>query len=247
MHIIASTLLVSLALLVEGVTAMGGRHGSPSWKRTPHRGHGVDEPAVNVTSRELEKRFDGARFTFYDAGLGACGKVNSNSEFVVAMNAGQFAGGAHCFETITITVNGKSTQAQVVDLCPVCPFAGLDFSRGLFNFYANEGAGVLSGSWVFGAGAPAPPPPAPKPVAPTPTPPPPSKTPTPTPSSTVPPPSTSHSTSHSSSPSASPSASSTASVAPVPTPVGNLQQFNLAFIQMGSIALASPEFESPPA
>lgn len=30
----------------------------------------------------VEKRFDSARFTFYDAGLGACGITNSNSDFV---------------------------------------------------------------------------------------------------------------------------------------------------------------------
>lgn len=40
------------------------------------------EEAQNVTSRNLERRFGDARFTFYDAGLGACGKVNSGSDFV---------------------------------------------------------------------------------------------------------------------------------------------------------------------
>lgn len=30
----------------------------------------------------LRKRFDGARFTFFDTGLGACGTVNSASDFV---------------------------------------------------------------------------------------------------------------------------------------------------------------------
>lgn len=45
------------------------------------------EPAQNLTLRDipsgpLEKRFSNARFTFYDAGLGACGRVNKNSDFV---------------------------------------------------------------------------------------------------------------------------------------------------------------------
>lgn len=37
---------------------------------------------VTVTTRALERRFDNAKFTFYDAGLGACGKTNKGSDFV---------------------------------------------------------------------------------------------------------------------------------------------------------------------
>ncbi|KJA27177.1 hypothetical protein HYPSUDRAFT_106555, partial [Hypholoma sublateritium FD-334 SS-4] len=91
--------------------------------------------------------FDGARFTFYAAGLGACGKTNSASDFIVALNSAQYDGGAHCFETITITVNGETQSAQIVDECPGCPFAGLDFSAGLFTAFAPESVGVLTGSW----------------------------------------------------------------------------------------------------
>lgn len=37
-----------------------------------------------VTGREFElvRRYEGSRFSFYDAGLGACGIVNSGSDFV---------------------------------------------------------------------------------------------------------------------------------------------------------------------
>lgn len=104
--------------------------------------------------RGLEKRFDNARFTFYTAGQGACGKVNSNSDFIVALNSAQYAGGAHCFEMITIQYQGKTCQAQIVDECPGCPVGGLDFSAGLFDFFAPESAGVLYGSWTFGSGNP---------------------------------------------------------------------------------------------
>ena len=41
----------------------------------------TDADAV-LDSRDLERRFEGSRFTFYDAGLGACGRTNSNSDFV---------------------------------------------------------------------------------------------------------------------------------------------------------------------
>ncbi|KAG6335157.1 hypothetical protein ID866_3941 [Astraeus odoratus] len=94
---------------------------------------------------------------------------------------------------ITITVNGRSTQAQIMDECPGCPYAGLDFSEGLFKFFADESAGVLYGSWVFGSGAPA------TTSTPTPTPTttwqPPTTTSLPTPSTTWSPPPTTTSTS----------------------------------------------------
>ncbi|TFY72337.1 hypothetical protein EVG20_g668 [Dentipellis fragilis] len=121
------------------------------------RSHGRRHPGVSaVESRsmsQLTKRFDNARFTFYADGLGACGKTNAPGDFIVALNSAQYAGGSHCFESITITANGKSTQASIVDECPGCPFGGLDLSEGLFKFFASESVGVLTGSWEFGSGA----------------------------------------------------------------------------------------------
>lgn len=231
---LTSRFLLSLALLSSVV----GAHSRILSRKPPARAHSVrDSVEQNITSRALEKRFDGARFTFYDAGLGACGRVNSGSDFVVAMNAAQYAGGAHCFQTITITANGKTTSAQVVDLCPGCPFAGLDLSRGLFNFFASESVGVLQGSWNFGGGAPG------APAS--------SKTTStstrattahPTPTST--PPTTTH-TSTTSTSSALTSASTSGSAAPTASSVdatpqiNNLEQIYLAFIQIGGVALSA--------
>ncbi|KAJ7361721.1 RlpA-like double-psi beta-barrel-protein domain-containing protein-containing protein [Mycena albidolilacea] len=87
-----------------------------------------------------------AKFTFYDAGLGACGRTNSGNDFIVAMNVPQFNGGTVCNKEITITYNGKTAKATVVDQCMNCPYGGLDFSRGLFNFFAHESQGVIYGT-----------------------------------------------------------------------------------------------------
>jgi hypothetical protein len=103
----------------------------------------------------LHKRFSNARFTFYAAGLGACGKTNSGSDFIVALNTPQYGSGSpgpQCFKTITITANGKTTTATIMDECPGCPYGGLDMSRGLFDFFASESVGVIYGSWTFGSG-----------------------------------------------------------------------------------------------
>lgn len=126
--------------------------------------------------------------------------------------------------------------------CPGCPFAGLDLSRGLFDFFAPESVGVLQGSWTFGGGAPAPAP------SPTPayTPPPPSTT-TQLPKPVfTPPTTTSTSTSSAASSSTlstlvstsnSTTAAAAASSVASPPEISNLEQMYLALIQMGGIAL----------
>ncbi|KAJ6513853.1 RlpA-like double-psi beta-barrel-protein domain-containing protein-containing protein [Mycena vitilis] len=102
--------------------------------------------AMNVA---LQRRYDNARFTFFDAGLGACGSYSSASDFIVALNAEQYGDGEHCYEMIEITYNGKTARAQIVDECPECAWGALDFSTSLFDHFASEDKGVLYGSWVF--------------------------------------------------------------------------------------------------
>jgi len=109
-------------------------------------------PEANTT-HWLEKRFDNARFSFYAAGTGACGKVNSATDFIVALNSAQYGTGSYCFQMITISYGGKTTQAQIVDECMGCPYGGLDFSTSLFTYFASESAGIIYGEWTFSSGA----------------------------------------------------------------------------------------------
>ncbi|KAF9036690.1 hypothetical protein BJ165DRAFT_1604319 [Panaeolus papilionaceus] len=113
---------------------------------------------------QLHKRYSGTRWTFFDVGLGACGKVNVESDFIVALNAEQFGSGypgPNCEKTITMTYNGKTATAKIMDMCPGCPYGGLDLSRSLFRYFAPEYVGVIQGDWNFsgsssGGDAPAP-------------------------------------------------------------------------------------------
>jgi len=98
----------------------------------------------------LAKRFSGP-MTYYAVGLGACGNTNVPSDFIVALNAAQYGSGSYCGASITITCNGKSTQATIEDECPGCGGNGLDLSQGLFEFFADTSAGVLQCTWVFGS------------------------------------------------------------------------------------------------
>ncbi|GAC72559.1 hypothetical protein PANT_7d00162 [Moesziomyces antarcticus T-34] len=110
--------------------------------------------AAGAAAAPLAKRSSG-QATYYAAGLaadhdhtsflpillttGACGWTNSGSDFIVAMNAPEWAGGAHCGQTVTITnnKNGNTQTAQVADLCPGCSWGSLDMSTSLFSALNN--------------------------------------------------------------------------------------------------------------
>ncbi|KAJ6547381.1 RlpA-like double-psi beta-barrel-protein domain-containing protein-containing protein [Mycena capillaripes] len=114
----------------------------------------------NVNHRELAKRAkgdletrgSGARWSFYSTGLGACGKVNNDGDFIVALNQQTFGysyPSQYCFKMIRMTYNGKTTEAQITDSCPGCPYDGLDLSPSLFSFFASQDLGIIYGTWEF--------------------------------------------------------------------------------------------------
>ncbi|KAL5495221.1 hypothetical protein ACEPAI_684 [Sanghuangporus weigelae] len=169
-----SLVALVLALAAPSVFALSNQAGHHGSHDKLARTHG----SVNVTERgstpqsdwKLTKRFDGARCTNYAAGLGACGQTNSASDFIVALNTEQYGSGEHCFETITITYNGKSTQAQIMDRCAGCPFGAIDLTESLFQFFAPLDQGEFYASWNFGSGKTEPsttssPPPPPSPTS----------------------------------------------------------------------------------
>ncbi|KAH8113644.1 hypothetical protein DFH11DRAFT_313762 [Phellopilus nigrolimitatus] len=103
---------------------------------------------------DLGKRDDNARLTYYDitTGTTACGKNYKASDYVVALDGAEFGSGypgPHCFKQISITANGKTATAQIVDKCPGCPKGGLDLTEGLFEHFAPTSVGVLTGSWKY--------------------------------------------------------------------------------------------------
>ena len=77
MRVLSVTLVVFFAF-IEVVICGDNIHGS-LWSRRRITNHDV---VVAQRDTTLKKRFDGATFTYYAAGLGACGIVNSASDFV---------------------------------------------------------------------------------------------------------------------------------------------------------------------
>lgn len=95
------------------------------------------------------------RATFYDVGLGACGGYNVASDWIVAQNSAQFGGGypgPNCGKSITISYGGKTAVATIQDECPTCGYGDLDFSRGLFDYFASESLGQFQMSWWYNNG-----------------------------------------------------------------------------------------------
>ncbi|KAJ7203376.1 RlpA-like double-psi beta-barrel-protein domain-containing protein-containing protein [Mycena pura] len=95
--------------------------------------------------------------SFYDpdGGIGACGSVLQNSDFIVALGEDTWANGAHCGETVTVSFNGASVSVIVADRCPGCNSLhganSIDLSQGAIaaldpNF---ENDGIITVQWTL--------------------------------------------------------------------------------------------------
>ena len=70
----ATTLVLALSLC--SLAAADGPHDDPA-----RRHHAVSRMAAADAS-SLAKRYDNAKFTYYETGLGACGTTNKDSDWV---------------------------------------------------------------------------------------------------------------------------------------------------------------------
>ncbi|KAG2350392.1 hypothetical protein BDR05DRAFT_985473 [Suillus weaverae] len=147
-----SVALCALSFLSSQVIGFSGVQSSAHDRsRKLARNHHLRALDLSVNQSRDSKISKRDTFTYFQDGNGACGAFNGPNDFIVALNSCEFNGGSHCFQTITITVNGVSTQAQITDECPGCPCGGLDLSQGLFEFFAPTSVGELSGSWSYGS------------------------------------------------------------------------------------------------
>lgn len=113
----------------------------------------------NTTSKKNASSSSSSSYTgdgtFYDAGLGSCGKTSTNSDHIVAINHGQMNNGANpnnnplCGRMIKVTGPKGSTTAEVVDTCPGCAWGDVDLSYAAFDDIADFDAGRVKVTWSF--------------------------------------------------------------------------------------------------
>jgi hypothetical protein len=98
-----------------------------------------------LEARNLEARRSG-QGTYYEVGLGSCGKKNNNNQMVCALS-GSIMNKSYCGKTITVKSLGKSYSCTVVDTCPGCSSGSVDMSPKLFQKFAPLSKGVIPITW----------------------------------------------------------------------------------------------------
>jgi len=96
--------------------------------------------------------------TYYSTGLGACGIVNRNSDYIVAVSAQLFDtypgntpnpnNNPICHKQLTAHYKGKSVTVTVTDRCAGCNGVyDLDLSPSAFSVLADKSLGRIPITW----------------------------------------------------------------------------------------------------
>ncbi|EST05791.1 RlpA-like double-psi beta-barrel domain protein [Kalmanozyma brasiliensis GHG001] len=113
------------------------------------------------SSQSTTGHFSG-QATYYAPGLGACGKYNGDSDYIVAISHSLFdsfgTGNPNnnpaCGHKIAATYGGKTITVSVADRCEGCAWGDLDFTPSGFAALADMSLGRLNGltwSWIGAA------------------------------------------------------------------------------------------------
>lgn len=96
--------------------------------------------------------------TYYDTGLGACGIVNVDTDYIVALSHSLFDqytpnGNPNrntlCGKKINAHYQGKTVQVTVTDRCEGCAYNDLDFSPAAFKQIADQSLGRIKITWEW--------------------------------------------------------------------------------------------------
>lgn len=96
--------------------------------------------------------------TWYDPGLGACGRTNTAKDSIVAVShvlfdAAQTGGNPNnnplCGKKIRVSKGGKHVDVTVVDRCVGCKQWDLDVTSSAFSKLADTGVGRTTMTWQY--------------------------------------------------------------------------------------------------
>ncbi|GEQ69859.1 hypothetical protein JCM33374_g3534 [Metschnikowia sp. JCM 33374] len=96
--------------------------------------------------------------TYYNPGMGACGMVHTDSDYIVAVGDmlyeqytpdGNPNHNTLCGAKLIAHYEGKSVEVTVVDRCGSCSPNDLDLSPVAFAQIANQGLGIINLTWEW--------------------------------------------------------------------------------------------------
>ncbi|WLF80303.1 Lytic transglycosylase [Lodderomyces elongisporus] len=115
------------------------------------------EPEPEPKPEQQGQTFSGDA-TYYSTGLGACGIVNTDSDYIIAISHemydqhtpdGNPNHNTLCGKKIKAFRNGKSIDVTVVDRCEGCAYNDLDFSPAAFKQLADFEEGRVRITWKW--------------------------------------------------------------------------------------------------
>ncbi|KAI0046447.1 hypothetical protein FA95DRAFT_1520289 [Auriscalpium vulgare] len=108
---------------------------------------------LSLVAAALAQNHTGTLFTF-DPGLGACGFTNTSTQTVASVSQtffNTFPGHTAnpnlnpiCKHNLTITHNGTTVTAAIVDFCLTCPQFNIGLSPSAFTKFATIDEGIVN-------------------------------------------------------------------------------------------------------
>ncbi|KAK8097096.1 RlpA-like double-psi beta-barrel-protein domain-containing protein-containing protein [Apiospora kogelbergensis] len=115
----------------------------------------VTESSENAATSVLEARARSGDMTYYDPGLGACGRTNGPNDAIVAVPFAFFTAAnpnkdPMCGRKLKVNYKGKSKTVTIVDKCYGCKGNDIDVTPSVFKELAGGlGAGRVKVTWDF--------------------------------------------------------------------------------------------------
>jgi hypothetical protein len=132
-----------------------------STSTNPPKNTGSSGSGSSALNKLLSQTFTGGDGTYYATGLGACGIVNKDTDFIAAVSEDFFDtfpgyNGANpnnnglCGRKVSVNYQGKTITVSLTDRCTGCAYSSLDFSPSAFKALADPAIGRIHGlTWHF--------------------------------------------------------------------------------------------------
>lgn len=114
--------------------------------------------SLTASSSESSGSIQSGEGTYYSTGMGACGKVSSDSDYIIAISHELYDENnidnnpnhnPLCGKKIRAYYEGNSVDVTVVDRCEGCAYNDLDFSPSAFTQLADKSLGRIDITWEW--------------------------------------------------------------------------------------------------